>query len=178
MTAESWCGRAAGIDGPTWVMATYIYIADCTRYIPYAFVLSHAVRCWCTQGSSILLLWCGACAFMFGHAVCCWCPQGSSVPLVSLWCRCCGVSQVMRMQALHVQGHQRWCWLRACPGSAAKQAQCQLVYLPDCASVADACQSACQHLIVVAALQVDSEAVLALSRQPCLFVEEVCVVSL
>lgn len=53
-----------------------------------AFVLSHAVRCWCTQGSSILLLWCGACAFMFGHAVCCWCPQGSSVPLVSLlWCQ-------------------------------------------------------------------------------------------
>jgi hypothetical protein len=34
VTAESWCGRAAGIDGPTWVMATY-KIADCTRYIPY-----------------------------------------------------------------------------------------------------------------------------------------------
>lgn len=118
----------------------------------YAFVLSHAVCCWCTQGSSILLLWCGACAFMFGRAVCCWCPQGSSVSLVWLWCRCCGVSQVMRMQALHVQCQQRWCWLRACPGSAAKHAQCQLVYLPDCASVADACQSACQFLIVVAAL--------------------------
>jgi hypothetical protein len=72
--------------------------------------------------------------------------------LVSLWCRCCGVSQVMRMQALHVQGQQRWCWLRACPGSAAKHAQCQLVYLPACASVADACQSACKFLIVVAAL--------------------------
>ena len=37
MTAESWCGRAAGIDGPTWVMATY-KIADCTRYIPYPIV--------------------------------------------------------------------------------------------------------------------------------------------
>jgi hypothetical protein len=34
VTAESWCGRAAGIDGPTWVMATYKF-ADCTRYIPY-----------------------------------------------------------------------------------------------------------------------------------------------
>jgi hypothetical protein len=34
VTAESWYGRAAGIDGPTWVMATY-KIADCTRYIPY-----------------------------------------------------------------------------------------------------------------------------------------------
>jgi hypothetical protein len=38
VTAESWCGRAAGIDGPTWVMATY-KIADCTRYIPYPIVL-------------------------------------------------------------------------------------------------------------------------------------------
>jgi hypothetical protein len=34
VTAKSWCGRAAGIDGPTGVMATY-KIADCTRYIPY-----------------------------------------------------------------------------------------------------------------------------------------------
>jgi hypothetical protein len=34
VTAESWCGCAAGIDGPTWVMATY-KIADCNRYIPY-----------------------------------------------------------------------------------------------------------------------------------------------
>jgi hypothetical protein len=41
---------------------------------------------------------------MFGHAGCCWCSQGSSVLLVSLWCRCCGVSQGMRTQALHVQG--------------------------------------------------------------------------
>ena len=41
MTAESWCGRAAGIDGPTWVMATY-KIADCTRYIPYPIRHNHA----------------------------------------------------------------------------------------------------------------------------------------
>jgi hypothetical protein len=34
VTVESWCGRAAGIDGPTWVMETY-KIAGCTRYIPY-----------------------------------------------------------------------------------------------------------------------------------------------
>jgi hypothetical protein len=38
VTAESWCGRAAGIDGPTWVMATY-KIADCTRYIPYPIMV-------------------------------------------------------------------------------------------------------------------------------------------
>jgi hypothetical protein len=40
VTAESWCRRAAGIDGPTWVMATY-KIADCTRYIPYPIYPSH-----------------------------------------------------------------------------------------------------------------------------------------
>jgi hypothetical protein len=33
-------GRAAGIEGPTWVMATY-KIADCTRYIPYPHYNCH-----------------------------------------------------------------------------------------------------------------------------------------
>jgi hypothetical protein len=31
MTAQAWCGRAAGIDNPTWVMATNT-IAVGTRY--------------------------------------------------------------------------------------------------------------------------------------------------
>jgi hypothetical protein len=44
VTAESWCGRAVGIDGPTWVMATY-KIADCTRYIPYP--KTSAMWCMC-----------------------------------------------------------------------------------------------------------------------------------
>jgi hypothetical protein len=43
VTAESWCGRAAGIDGPTWVMATYL-IADCTRYIPYPIMVGWGFR--------------------------------------------------------------------------------------------------------------------------------------
>jgi hypothetical protein len=53
VTAESWCGRAAGIDGPTWVMATY-KIADCTRYIPYP--ISHMSKLAEEGDSRILVL--------------------------------------------------------------------------------------------------------------------------
>jgi hypothetical protein len=55
VTAESWCGRAAGIDGPTRVMATY-KIADCTRYIPYpisAVCVVLGPACWQTGGTQV-----------------------------------------------------------------------------------------------------------------------------
>jgi hypothetical protein len=61
VTAESWCGRAAGIDGPTLVMATY-KVADCTRYIPYPNNDGHVRSCspllqLCTAVCSIQLRW-------------------------------------------------------------------------------------------------------------------------
>jgi hypothetical protein len=48
VTAESCCGRAAGIDGPTWVMATY-QIADCTRYIPFPINAALMPFCLCVH---------------------------------------------------------------------------------------------------------------------------------